>query len=169
MQRLLDLLNRIESVSARQREKLRAQRKRALSPFGVGYANFHERMIAATLDLLIVSFVTALLLPPVTNAQAWVMNSIWQTLALVLYCLGCWFLCASTPGKMVFRIHIVDAKTGEPMGRAQAIRRLFAYLPSAISVFGIFAMTWRSDRRMWHDVLAGTAVVKKCATKKAAG
>lgn len=164
MQKLLSVLHKLEEMSARQRERARERRRRPQSPFGAGYATFYERMIAATIDLLIIVTLTAPLMQPPVDGRSFILNCIWQSVVLVGYCLGWWYFYASTPGKMLLRLHIVSAETGAPMSHTQALRRVVAYAPSVGLVVGIFFMLWRNDRRMLHDLWAGTAVVKKAGS-----
>ncbi len=169
MQKLLELLNRAEAFSKKQRERARERRKRPMSPFGVGYGSFHERMIAAMVDLLLVSFVTTPLMQPPINAEVWAMNSLVQAVVIGTYCLTWWYFYAATPGKMIFRLHIVDMKTGLPIKRPQAMKRIVAYVLSTVSIIGIFWMLWNKDRRCLHDLIAETAVVKRPKTSLRGG
>jgi uncharacterized RDD family membrane protein YckC len=73
-----------------------------------------------------------------------------------------WIKKAATPGKMLFRIRIVDADTMEPPTAKQCIVRYLGYILSAIFM-GIGFMWIAIDKRNqgWHDKLANTLVVKK--------
>lgn len=165
------------------------------------YGSFNRRMIAAGIDLLLVS---ALLAPvidmtfdqvygpatityeqiaqaveargPATSAEAWHMfmqemetsgflarwgmNMRWHLLALCVFVTVFWHFWAATPGKMLCRLRVVDAKTEGPMGDWQSILRILGYFVSAL-VFGLGFMWMGLDkkRRGWHDMIAGTVVL----------
>lgn len=73
-----------------------------------------------------------------------------------------WFHYSATPGKMLFRIRIVDEVTGMPPTLKQYVIRYFGLVLSGIPVgLGFFWVQWNKRRRAWHDMMAGTLVVKK--------
>ena len=75
-----------------------------------------------------------------------------------------WFYRSATPGKMLFRIRIVDEVTGMPPTLKQYIIRYFGLVLSGIPVgLGFFWVQWNKRRRAWHDMMAGTLVVKKAS------
>lgn len=73
-----------------------------------------------------------------------------------------------TPGKMAAGIKIVEIKDGSIPGVGMALRRwsvpvLLGLVPFAgliLSPLCYLALTWHRDRRGWHDLAAGTMVVK---------
>ena len=72
-----------------------------------------------------------------------------------------WIARQATPGKMAIRAKIVDADTGAPMTRAQAIGRYLGYYVSILGLgFGFFSVGWDKRKQGWHDKLAGTVVVR---------
>ena len=75
-----------------------------------------------------------------------------------------WMYRQATPGKMVIRARIVDAKTGEKPTTGQYIVRYFAYFPSYLLLgLGILWVAFDKRKQGWHDKLAGTVVVRKIA------
>ncbi len=72
-----------------------------------------------------------------------------------------WIFKNATPGKMIFKAVIVDAKTLGKPSNMQNIVRYFAYFISLIP-FGLgFAWIGFDGRKQgWHDKLAGTVVIK---------
>jgi uncharacterized RDD family membrane protein YckC len=72
-----------------------------------------------------------------------------------------WLKILATPGKMAINAKIVDAKTGEPMGTAQAIIRYLCYYVSMLPLFlGFIWIAFDSKKQGWHDKIAGTVVVR---------
>lgn len=80
------------------------------------------------------------------------------TLALVIAV--CWHFWAATPGKMLLRMKILDAKTEKPISDIQIILRLFGYILAAIPCgLGYFWIGISKRKRGWHDYFAETVVV----------
>jgi uncharacterized RDD family membrane protein YckC len=72
-----------------------------------------------------------------------------------------WIARQATPGKMVLRAKIVDAETGEPPSRMQAIGRYLGYYVSLFGLgLGFFWVGWDKRKQGWHDKLAGTVVIR---------
>lgn len=75
---------------------------------------------------------------------------------------GCWHYFSATPGKLLFRIRIVDEETGMPPSLKRYILRYFGLILSgAVIGIGFFWVQWNKRRRAWHDMMTGTIVVKK--------
>jgi len=75
--------------------------------------------------------------------------------------LAFWISRQATPGKMLFRARIVDARTGGKPSAGQLIGRYFSYY---LSIFGLgLGFLWIGfdpRKQGWHDKLAGTVVVR---------
>ena len=72
-----------------------------------------------------------------------------------------WLYKSATPGKMVIRASIVDAKTGGKPSTGQLVGRYFSYYLSALPLcLGFFWVGWDAKKQGWHDKLAGTVVVR---------
>ena len=73
-----------------------------------------------------------------------------------------WFFFSATPGKMIIRSKIVNAKTGKKPSLLQFTLRYFAYFVSYFVFFiGFFWIAFDKKKQGWHDLLAGTVVVRK--------
>jgi uncharacterized RDD family membrane protein YckC len=95
-------------------------------------------------------------------------NALLQTGILAALTGLCWHLWSATPGKIVVRIKIADADTGQPISHAQIVLRLLGYVISTICLcFGFFWIVLDKRRQGWHDKLAHTVVVG--VPRKAAG
>ena len=71
-----------------------------------------------------------------------------------------WFAFSATPGKMLFRIKIVDSTTGEKPHKIQLLIRYLCYFLSSIFLLGFVWVFFDSKKQGWHDKIAGTVVVK---------
>jgi hypothetical protein len=153
------------------------------------YASFNIRMIAATVDTFLAMitigplFDTFMRFKPLdpmemqqrmmeagegaTNVLLQSMhesglidNMVMQSFALLVVSAICWHYWAATPGKMLFRLKIVDAKTEQPISDMQSILRLFGYVISTIPLgLGFFWISFDKRRQGWHDKFAGTVVI----------
>lgn len=175
-------------------------RPRLISEEEKRHGTFNRRMIAASLDMLLITLLVAPLVdflfyktygPSPVSVQEiaarasqetqsgeatrvflnemrstgyfdrWAMNLRWHMFALCVYATLWWHYFAATPGKMICRLKIVDAKTGGPMGDWQSILRVMCYFVSAIPLgLGFFWIAIDKKRRGWHDLLAGTMVIR---------
>jgi uncharacterized RDD family membrane protein YckC len=63
-------------------------------------------------------------------------------------------------GKMALGIRVLDFERGGRLGYARALIRTVAKILSTIPIFlGYFWMLWDSEKRTWHDKIAGAVVV----------
>ena len=75
--------------------------------------------------------------------------------------LGFWMWKNSTPGKMVFKAKIVDARTGGEPSKMQFVGRYFGYILSSIPLcLGFMWIGWDKRKQGWHDKLSKTVVVR---------
>lgn len=72
-----------------------------------------------------------------------------------------WVYRSATPGKIILKMKIVDAKTG---GRASAVQCTIRYLGYYVSCFalmlGFLWVAFDGRKQGFHDKLAGTVVIK---------
>ena len=72
-----------------------------------------------------------------------------------------WIYKSATPGKMVIKAHIVDAKTGCKPSVKQLVIRYLGYFVSTIPLgLGLMWVGWDKRKQGWHDKLANTVVIK---------
>ena len=72
-----------------------------------------------------------------------------------------WTFKNSTPGKMLFKAVIVDAKTLKAPSVGQNILRYFAYYISLIPFgLGFIWIGFDAKKQGWHDKIARTVVIK---------
>ena len=81
----------------------------------------------------------------------------------LLYTAGLWALRGRTPGKSILELAIVRGgrQPGEGIGWGPALIRCLVMAVGAIPLFaGWWSAALRKDRRSWHDLAAGTRVVR---------
>jgi len=74
--------------------------------------------------------------------------------------LAFWFYKSATPGKMMTKLTIVDAKTGKKPTPIQFILRYLGYFLSSIFFLGFIWIAFDKRKQGWHDKIAGTVVIK---------
>ncbi len=128
------------------------------------YAGFWIRLGAHIIDFILFMFLLIPLLIGVYGLDSiaagkpgGIISDILMTVALSIVVIVFWVYRSATPGKMVFRIKIVDAKTGGKLSTGQLIGRLLAY---NLLVVGFLSVPFDKRKQGWHDKLAGTVVIK---------
>ncbi len=143
---------------------------------GVKYVGFWARFLAFVVD----SIWVALLLSPigvllfgfhpldpsnvtleevlrVMTHPSNLMNHLLTLVAVLAF----WLWRSATPGKMLIRAVIVDAKTGQKPSTGQFIGRYLGYFVSLFPFgLGLLWVGWDARKQGWHDKLAGTVVIK---------
>ncbi len=71
-----------------------------------------------------------------------------------------WVYKSATPGKMLTKLTIVDAKTGKKPTLVQFLLRYVGYFVSSIFLLGFIWVAFDKRKQGWHDKIAGTVVVK---------
>ncbi|MCW7754643.1 RDD family protein [Desulfobotulus sp. H1] len=107
-----------------------------ISIYGAGYI-FNEAFVQGFWDILF--------------------SYILPAIAVILF----WAYKSATPGKMVTKLTIVDAKTGGKPSTKQCIIRYFGYYLSVIPLFlGMIWVAFDKRKQGWHDKLANTVVIR---------
>jgi len=137
-------------------------------PFAGGYVGFLPRFLASVIDsfLAMVVIMPALFLvygEALLSVESfaggplyYLMTWIFPAVAVVLF----WVARSATPGKMLIRARIVDARTGKKPSTGQLIGRYLGYYVSMLPLFlGFFWVAFDKRKQGWHDKLARTVVV----------
>ena len=78
-----------------------------------------------------------------------------------IYYIGFWKIKSATLGKMLVKVKIVDAKTGEPASTLQCVVRYLGYFISGLPLaLGFLWVAFDKKKQGWHDKIARTLVVK---------
>ncbi|NJD32504.1 MAG: RDD family protein [Gammaproteobacteria bacterium] len=133
------------------------------------YVGFWARVGASLVDTLLLCVILYPVLTLIYGRAYWsdpdlikgpvdfVVQLVLPAIAIVAF----WIARQATPGKMLIHARIVDAETGEPPTRAQAIRRYVGYYVSLFGIgLGFFWVAWDRRKQGWHDKLAGTVVIR---------
>jgi uncharacterized RDD family membrane protein YckC len=133
------------------------------------YAGFWIRVGASLVDTLLVLLIIGPLLTLIYGQEYWqgeafiygfwdfLFNYILPAIAIIVF----WLYKSATPGKMVFKLTIVDAKTGGKPSNSQLVGRYLAYYISAIPLLlGLIWVGIDQKKQGWHDKLAGTVVIR---------
>lgn len=133
------------------------------------YAGFWIRTMAAIIDSVLIlaiilpiiaaiydtSIVTAMFIPG--GLWGTLLNYLLPAVAIVLF----WTYKSATPGKMLLKLAIVDATSGQKPSTGQFLLRYVGYYVSMLPLFaGIVWVGLDKRKQGWHDKLANTVVIK---------
>lgn len=134
---------------------------------GVAYGGAGERLLAYIIDGLIVFAANiALVLVGVGIFLFLPFVGILAFVALFLvdiaYFPYFWTTRGQTPGMRQFQLYVVRDRDGGPITSGQAILRLIGYwIDGAVFYLGFIWILIDSRKRGWHDLIAGTVVIKR--------
>lgn len=133
------------------------------------YGGFWNRTGAAMIDIVLLGMIIWPLLTAIYGVNYWfreefflgvwdvMFNYILPAVVVIIF----WVYKSATPGKMIKKLKIVDAKTGGKPSTGQFLGRYLAYYVSIIPLFlGIIWIGFDKRKQGWHDKLAGTVVIK---------
>jgi uncharacterized RDD family membrane protein YckC len=135
------------------------------------YAGFWIRVVAALIDTGLIFLVTIPVLMAIYGEEylhlmwesayvgAWdiVLSYILPAIAVIAF----WVYRSATPGKMMLKMKIVDAKTGGKLSVRQSIVRYLGYYVAILPLFlGLIWVGIDKKKRGLHDKMAGTVVIK---------
>lgn len=134
----------------------------------VVYLGFWRRVLASIVDNIIF---TVVLLPILWlifgswssqhffDAHANVTNLLTAVIVLVF-----WHRFQATPGKMIWKARILDERTLQPPTLGKLLLRYVGYIPSLVVLgLGFLWVAFDQKKRGWHDLMAGTVVVRQAA------
>lgn len=143
----------------------------------IPYAGFWIRFVALIIDNVIVSVVSIVVsivlgfvvgfLAGITGAaadfsQGGPLTYLIYLIAILIsvgYFVYGWGM-GSTPGQRFFRLAVVDAETGRPIGFGRAGMRYFGYVISLLPCYiGLIWAAFDPKKQGWHDKIAGSVVV----------
>jgi uncharacterized RDD family membrane protein YckC len=134
------------------------------------YLGFWSRVLATLVDCILSGILIYPLLHLVYGPMYWsstalvkgpmdfIISFVLPAIAIVMF----WVAKQATPGKMLIRAKIVDAKTGgKPTTRQMVIRYLGYYLAMIPFFVGFLLVAFDPRKQGLHDKLAGTLVVRR--------
>ncbi len=133
------------------------------------YAGFWIRVGASLIDTILLMIIIIPLMSLIYGEDYWMgqtlvfgfwdvlLNYVLPAVAVIVF----WNYRSATPGKMAFRLKIVDADTGEAVPTGRLIGRYLGYYVSIIPLcLGLIWVGIDKRKQGWHDKLAGTVVVR---------
>jgi uncharacterized RDD family membrane protein YckC len=146
------------------------------------YVGFWKRVVARIVDgcvlavpTNIISFFLSLPLAILTEVEPYADTTVLSvytiiiaaiglllsTTAHMLYYILLWKMRQATLGYMIFGAKLIDAETGGAPTTGQCVGRYFAeYLSFLVFCLGYLWVAFDEQKRGWHDMLAGTRVIK---------
>ncbi len=143
---------------------------------GYAYGGFGERLLAYIVDVLIAGALVWILIivagvlvagaVATDSPGAGIGGGLIAVLGILVVSLGYfpWFWArgGQTPGMRLFQLRVVRDRDGGPLSGGQAFLRLIGYWINSIVFYIGFVWIFVDKRkRGWHDLIAGTVVVKK--------
>jgi len=138
----------------------------------IKYGGFWVRLCASMIDLLLwIIIISPILWETYGNANfyttafmmgatGYLLTSILLFLTVILF----WRFKSATPGKMLFKLIIVDSETLQKPSTKQLVLRYFGCFISIIPFcLGFIWVAFDRRKQGWHDKLAGTVVIRKNA------
>ena len=133
------------------------------------YVGFWKRTVAGLVDTFLIILVIFPILIWVYGIEYlnnehmekgsfdFIINYVFPTIAVILL----WKYYQATPGKMIFKATIVDAKTGSKPTLKQWIIRYLGYFVSLLPFgLGYFWVAFDKKKQSFHDKLAKTLVIQ---------
>jgi uncharacterized RDD family membrane protein YckC len=151
------------------------------------YMGFGWRMIAQVIDLLLMGFVFSAIMPLFNlvyySAETLeIMESpekftalganellhiilpatLFQFFILASYAFFFWIFWGTTPGKRLFSMYVVDAKTLKKASTFTYFLRVVGYLVSMLTFgLGFLGVHFSAKKQGLHDYIAGTTVIER--------
>lgn len=133
------------------------------------FAGFWIRVCASLIDSLLMLVITLPALSFIYGTDYWLSerfyHGIWDLLLTYIFpavaVLLFWVYKQATPGKMAFRLRVVDAQTGQPVPTGRLVVRYLGYYVAMIPLLlGLIWVGFDRKKQGWHDKLAKTVVVR---------
>lgn len=139
------------------------------------YAGFWIRVGATLIDTLVflpIFFIPLTLIygSEYWTSDAWVLGA-WDVLlrylAPLVITVWLWTRYLGTPGKMLLRLRVLDANTGQAISTPKAIGRYLGYYVSMLPLMlGFIWVGIDKKKQGFHDKLAGTVVIRDLTKEK---
>jgi uncharacterized RDD family membrane protein YckC len=134
---------------------------------GVAFGGAGERLLAYIIDGLIVAGV-AIVLGIVSVGVLFIFPPLALLAFLAIFVVDLayfpyfWKTRGQTPGMRAFQLYVVRDRDGGPISTGQAILRLIGYwIDGVVLYLGFIWILIDSRKRGWHDLIAGTVVIKR--------
>ncbi len=138
---------------------------------GYEFGGAGERLVAYLVDSLIIGVLVigvglvGLLVALVAWPLAFLIWTIGGLAVFIGYFPYFWTKTGQTPGLRMFQLHVVRDRDGGPVSAGSALLRLFGLyvIDGLVFYLGFIWIFVDKRKRCWHDLIAGTVVVKRTA------
>ena len=131
------------------------------------YGGFWIRVVAYIIDVIILAVVGRIIdavfqvNPADPSSGAYGIASFINLVIDVAYFAGQWTYFGATLGQRVFKLRVVDANTGQPIGLGKALLRWVGLFVSFLVCFvGVIWVAFDGRKQGWMDKIAGTLVLQ---------
>lgn len=132
------------------------------------YAGFWLRLAASLIDtfwlFILIYALLAMLIGPEALQPGMPYTPLRFLLEWVLpisIIIAFWAFRSATPGKMLFKLQVVDAQSLGPVPVPRLLLRYAGYYMATIPLgLGLLWVGWDARKQGWHDKLAGTVVIR---------
>ncbi|PIP17178.1 MAG: hypothetical protein COX44_01310 [Candidatus Portnoybacteria bacterium CG23_combo_of_CG06-09_8_20_14_all_37_13] len=130
------------------------------------YGGFWIRVGAFVIDyalILIAAFILGIIYPSFFASLSFLNDEVLGFIMIIVYHVFFLSIFSSTPGKMLYKLMVIDEKTGAKVSFGKALARSSSYVLSSF-VFGLgflFIGFDKEKHRGWHDRIAKTLVIRK--------
>ena len=135
----------------------------------VRYTGFWARVLASLIDTVLLSIVIYPLGYAIYGASYFEtgtqlthgpLDTLLQYALLLVVVMLFWIYRSATPGKIMLKARIVDAKSFGLPAKGQLLVRYLGYYVSLFTLgLGFFWVGWDARKQGFHDKLAGTVVI----------
>jgi len=134
----------------------------------IRYAGFWLRTLATVIDSIwlygiIYTILWFLVGPDIFNLEAHytLTRFTFEWIIPLIVVMAFWITKSASPGKMLFQMRIVDAKSFQPVSPSRLLVRYLAYFISMLPLFfGCLWVAWDKKKQGWHDKIARTVIVR---------
>jgi uncharacterized RDD family membrane protein YckC len=131
------------------------------------YGGFWIRVIAYIIDIIILGVIGGIIdaifrvNPSDPNSGSYGIATFINLVIDIAYFAGLWTYMGATLGQRVFKLRVVDANTGQPIGVGKALLRWVGLFVSFLVCFvGVIWVAFDGRKQGWMDKLAGTLVLR---------
>jgi uncharacterized RDD family membrane protein YckC len=127
----------------------------------VRYAGFWRRLVAALIDMFLLTVLLGIVLGP-GHAEASIGSLMWflENALSMAITVAFWVRFLGTPGKLLMGCQVVDADSAKPVTVTQGALRYLGYYISALPLgLGFFWIAWDKRKQGFHDKIANTVVL----------
>jgi uncharacterized RDD family membrane protein YckC len=130
------------------------------------YGGFWIRVVAYIIDAIIVGVVGGVIdgifrINPASTSGGSGGAGLVSLLISAAYFAGLWTYMGATVGQRIFKLRVVDANTGQPIGIGKALLRWVGLFVSFLVCFvGVIWVAFDARKQGWMDKIAGTLVLQ---------